>query len=200
MSVQYKRLITDVNENRKYGVWFNVAAQNLKQCKKKYGEEDMSNLLTGFGTKIWFNPKENDSAKHLSTALGNEIKRKTNYTYGTSGEKENTSRSTSESKKELFSVAQILKLPQKWAIVQSQGVSSNTEENIPWKVKFKPSPEYMGMTKWAKGEWEYTREQLIARSPQLPADGILAATRFAAEAFLPLRQPPDAQETVRTMA
>jgi type IV secretory pathway TraG/TraD family ATPase VirD4 len=184
-AVQYKRIIDDVNENRKYGVYFNVAAQNINQCKKKFGDEGMKNLLTGFGHKFWFNPRENDSARYLETSLGSKITRKINYTYGTSGERSNNSSTTTEVDRKLYTMADILKIPKGVMIAQTSGISTPTEEYIPWKVKVQPSKLYKEMTAWATGQWEFTRKQLIKRSPQVPADDVLRSTRFAAEALLP---------------
>jgi type IV secretory pathway TraG/TraD family ATPase VirD4 len=186
-AVQYKRLIFDVNENRKYGVYFNVAAQNLSQCAEKFGDKGMKSLLTGFGHKCWFNPRENDSAKYLETSLGSKITRKTNYTYGTSGDKSNNSSTTTEVERPLYKLADIIKMPQGVMIAQTGGISSPTEEYIPWKVKVKPSKLYTQMVPWATKQWEFTRKQLIARSPQVPADEVLRSTRFAAEALLPAK-------------
>lgn len=199
-AVQYKRIIDDVNENRKYGVYFNVAAQNINQCKKKFGDEGMKNLLTGFGHKFWFNPRENDSARYLETSLGSKITRKTNYTYGISGEKSNNSSTTTEVERKLCTMADILKIPQGVMIAQTSGLSTPTEEYIPWKVKVKPSKLYKEMTSWATGQWEFTRKQLIARSPQVPADDVLRSTRFAAEALLPSTkgaEPKSAEQILR---
>ena len=184
-AVRYMRLITDANENRKYGIYFNIAGQNLNQCKEKFGEAGMRNLLTAFGNKCWFNPRENESAKYLETSLGDKITRKTNYTHGNSGDKSNTSSTTTEVSRKLYAMADILKIPQGVMIGQLTGISSEAEEYIPWKVKVKPSSLYLEMTKWARGQWEFTRKQLIKRSPQVSADGLLQSTRFAAEAFLP---------------
>ena len=167
-AVVYKRLIDDVNENRKYGIYFNVAAQNLNQCKQKFGEAGMKNLLTGFGHKFWFNPRENDSAKYLETSLGEKISRKTNYTHGSSGDKSNTSSTTTEVSRKLYTQAEIIKIPQGVMIAQTKGISTPNEEYIPWKVKVKPCDLYLEMTKWAMGQWEFTRKQLIKRSPQVP--------------------------------
>jgi type IV secretory pathway TraG/TraD family ATPase VirD4 len=184
-AVQYKRIINDVNENRKYGVYFNIASQNINQCKEKFGEAGMKNLLTGFGHKFWFNPRENDSARYLETSLGSKIIRKTNYTYGISGERSNNSSTTTEVERKLYTMADILKIPRGVMIAQTSGISTPTEEYIPWKVKVQPSKLYKEMTAWATGQWEFTRKQLIKRSPQVPADDVLRSTRFAAEALLP---------------
>jgi type IV secretory pathway TraG/TraD family ATPase VirD4 len=184
-SVQYKRIIDDVNENRKYGVYFNVAAQNINQCKKKFGDEGMKNLLTGFGHKFWFNPRENDSARYLETSLGSKITRKTNFTHGISGERANNSSTTTEVDRKLYTMADILKIPRGVMIAQTSGISTPTEEYIPWKVKVQPSKLYKEMIPWATGQWEFTRKQLIKRSPQVSADDVLRSTRFAAEALLP---------------
>ena len=70
-------------------------------------------------------------------------------------------------------------------IAQTSGISTPTEEYIPWKIKVQPSELYKEMIPWATGQWEFTRKQLIKRSPQVPADDVLRSTRFAAEALLP---------------
>ena len=186
-SVQYRRLPDDVNQLRKYGIYFNIAGQNLSQCKQKFGEEGLRALLTGFGHKFWFNPRENDSAKYIESTLGEKITAKTNRTEGSSGGKSSSSTTKTEVSRKLYSAADILKMPQGTMIAQTAGISTPTEEYIPWKMKVKPSQLYLEMTKWAKGQWEFTRQQLIKRSPQQSPDGLLRSTQFAAEAFLPAR-------------
>ena len=144
-------------------------------------------MLTGFGHKFWFNPRENDSAKYIESTLGEKITAKTNRTEGSSGGKSSSSTTKTEVSRKLYSAADILKMPQGTMIAQTAGISTPTEEYIPWKMKVKPSQLYLEMTKWAKGEWEFTRQQLIKRSPQQSPDGLLRSTQFAAEAFLPAR-------------
>ena len=152
-SVQYRRLAEDVNQLRKLGIYFNIAGQNLNQGKQKCGEEGIKNLLTGFGHKFWFNPRENDSAKYMSETLGDKILRRTNRTTGSSGGKTSSSETTSEVSRKLFTQAEILKIPQGVMIAQTAGISTPTEEYIPWKVKVQPSKLYLEMTRWAKGQW-----------------------------------------------
>ncbi|NJM78050.1 MAG: hypothetical protein HC852_22610 [Acaryochloridaceae cyanobacterium RU_4_10] len=79
-----------------------------------------------------------------------------------------------------------MKIPQGTMIAQTRGISSATEEYIPYKTRVKVLPLYSKMVKWAKSQWPYTQKQLIARSPQKNVDHLLEDTRLAAEALLPL--------------
>ena len=199
--VNYPRLITDINELRKYGVFFNLAAQTLSQLRSQLGEHDTESLLTGAGTKCWFNMRSNVTAQYLETSLGSQKYRETNTTTGSSGGKGNTSTSRQIRERKMLTVAQILKLPQGVMVLQNRGISSKTEEYIPWKVKTKPDPTYVAMMKWASKQWPHTQSQLGKFSPQLPPDSsLLKSTRETAEVLLP---PPksqgekDAEEIVR---
>jgi type IV secretion system protein VirD4 len=184
--VNYPRLITDINEIRKYGVFFNLAAQTLSQMKSQMGNNDTESLLTGAGTKCWFNTRSNDTAQYLETALGNQKYRETQYTSGSSGGRGNSSTSKQIRERKLLSVAQIVKLPQGTMVVQNRGFSSRTEEYIPWKVKTKPDKTYVAMVKWASKQWPHTQSQLIRFSAQMPSDSsLLRLTREAAENLLP---------------
>ena len=122
--VTYPKLIDEINQIRKFGVFFNLAAQNLTQMRSKFGENDTESLLTGAGTKIWYNPRSNVSAQYLETALGSEQYRETQYTTGSSGGKGSTSSSKQVKERKLISQSiSILKLPQGVAIIQSRGIS-----------------------------------------------------------------------------
>ena len=193
--VTYPKLIDEINQIRKFGVFFNLAAQNLTQMRSKFGENDTESLLTGAGTKIWYNPRSNVSAQYLETALGSEQFRETQYTTGSSGGKGSTSSTKQVKDRKLISVHQILKLPQGVAIIQSRGVSGKGEEYIPWKVKVKPDKTYIKMMKWGAGQWKFTRAQLEKYSPQQPPDGmLLTRARKAAEDLLPAPQDATAPQ------
>jgi type IV secretory pathway TraG/TraD family ATPase VirD4 len=181
-AINYKRLVTDVNENRKYGVYFNIACQNFSQIKEKFSEDKLRSLMTGFGTKFWFNPNELESAKYLESILGIQKYRKRNYTYQSKG---GGSSSTSEQERKLFPVQSIMKMQKTQVVAFCYGISSETEANIPWKTSVKVSSLYKDMYKWAETQWPFTQERLIERSPQIPADDILRITREAAETLLP---------------
>ena len=171
------------------------APQNLTQMRSKFGENDTESLLTGAGTKIWYNPRSNVSAQYLETALGSEQFRETQYTTGSSGGKGSTSSTKQVKDRKLISVHQILKLPQGVAIIQSRGVSGKGEEYIPWKVKVKPDKTYIKMMKWGAGQWKFTRAQLEKYSPQQPPDGmLLTRARKAAEDLLPAPQAATAPQ------
>lgn len=199
--VNYPRLITDINEIRKYGVFFNLAAQTLSQMRSQLGEHDTESLLTGAGTKSWFNTRSNVTAQYLETSLGSQKYRETNTTTGSSGGKGSTSSSRQVRERKMLTVAQIVKLPQGVMVLQNRGISSKSEEYIPWKVKTKPNPTYMSMIKWAGKQWTHTQSQLGKFSPQQPPDSsLLKSTRETAEILLPTPRTPgqkEADEIVR---
>lgn len=181
-SVNYKRLVGDVNENRKYGIYFNIDCQNFSQVQEKFGIEKLRSLMTGFGAKVWFNPGELESAKYLESVIGTEIISQRKTTYQTRG---GSSSSYEEKERPLFSAARVLKMKKQEAIIFADCIGSGTESNIPWHTKVKVEPLYVEMCEWAKTQWPQVQKYFVNRSPQMPVDDILEVTRLAAEEFLP---------------
>jgi type IV secretory pathway TraG/TraD family ATPase VirD4 len=185
-AVNYPELVFHINELRKYGIFFNLAAQTITQMRSRYGEHDTESIFTGVGSTVWFNPRSNVSADYLSHILGKKIFKEHQYSRGSSGGKGNSNVSIQTRERDLFPANLIRQMPQGQAIILTREVGNANRSYVPWKLKIKPDPEYIALSKWAPTQWEYARQQLIKRSPQAPVDGaLLTEARLAVEALLP---------------
>ena len=197
-AVRYPKLIEQANELRKFNVFFNLAAQNLNQIRKQFSQEDTENLITAAGTKVWLNPRSNDSAKYLQESLGNRRYRTREYNYGRSGGRSNYGRSSQVRERPLITAHQIQKLKQGTAIVQSRGFQSATEEYIPCKMQLKPDSRYVELSKKAAANWDYTQEQLVKAAASKAVDGykLLRGYQERAEEILTPPVDPDVEDIV----
>jgi len=194
------RLQYYLNENRKYGVFFNLAAQTITQLQQRYTDKGAENIITACGFKAFFNPRSNSTAEYLQKSLGTYKYRSAEYSRGSSGGKSSSNRSNPVKEMPLFSADRAIKMPQGTAVILTGGISAKalfskkiTEVNIPWKTKIYPDKEYLEDMERAKTEWhEYTEEALKRRSPmRLPSEEDLLNTIRLAEEFLPLKNNSD---------
>jgi type IV secretory pathway TraG/TraD family ATPase VirD4 len=176
-----------LNENRKYGVYFNLGAQTPTQLNKIYTKDGAASILTAVGNKAFFNLRENETALYLEKTLGIEKYRTSELSRGYSNGRSSSNRNRPIREKPLFSTAEVLKMPQGTAVFILRGISSKTEEYIPWKTRVKPDPKYLADMEWSKNEWHsHTKTALERRSPvQPPSKDVLLQTMKLAEDFFP---------------
>jgi type IV secretory pathway TraG/TraD family ATPase VirD4 len=185
-AVNVAKLKFYINENRKYGVFFNLATQAISQLQERYGKEGASSIMTAVGFKAFFNPGENDTAKYLQDTLGTHKYREKERSHGYSGGRSSSNTSNPVRERPLFSLAEALKLPQGTAIFLTRGASSKTQEYIPFKRKVVPSAEYIRDMDDAAREWkEHTEAALKRRSPVRPpsTEEIFETFKLAEELF-----------------
>jgi TraM recognition site of TraD and TraG len=189
-----------INENRKYGVYFNLATQTLKQLEERYGKTGASSIMTAAGFKAFFNPGDVEAAEYLQKTLGTYKWRETERSHGYSGGRASSNVSTPIRERPLMSAAEMLLMPQGTGIFLTRGASrkkagsqQNSKEYIPFKRMVMPDPIYLKDMADSAREWkEHTEAALKRRSPLKPAS--LEAIRAAyalAEELLPLGASSD---------
>ena len=169
-AASYRTLPSRINENRKYGVYFNLAFQNLAQLVDKYGKELTTAILGACGTQILFNPREQETAKLISDIVGTERYRENQKSKSTSGGKTTTSVVKHIKDRPLIKPDRVRKMGQGHAIVLNSGFRSETgeEEYIPYKLKIQVFDEYKKLTQWSASQWPHAQAVLARRSPQKP--------------------------------
>ncbi|MGA7953455.1 MAG: TraM recognition domain-containing protein [Gloeobacterales cyanobacterium] len=169
-SASFRTLPSRINAIRKYGVYFNLAFQNLAQLIDKYGKELTTAILGACGTQIWFNPREQETAKLISEIMGPERYRESQKSRSTTGDKVSNSNSKHIKDRPLISPHQVRKLGQGRAIVLNAGyrAQSGEEEYIPYKLKINVFKEYKALTQWSAAQWPHAQTILAKRSPQRP--------------------------------
>jgi type IV secretory pathway TraG/TraD family ATPase VirD4 len=169
-AASYRTLPSRINENRKYGIYFNLAFQNLAQLIDKYGKDLTTAILGACGTQILFNPREQETAKLISDIVGTERYRESQKSRSTTGGKTSTSTSKHIKDRPLISPYRVRKMGQGRAIVLNAGYRSETgeEEYIPYKLKINVFKEYKDLTKWSAAQWPHAKSVLAQRSPQRP--------------------------------
>ena len=167
-AASFRTLPSRINENRKYGVYFNLAFQNLAQLVDKYGKELTTAILGACGTQILFNPREQETAKLISDIVGTERYRENQKSKSTSGGKTTTSVVKHIKDRPLIKPDRVRKMGQGHAIVLNAGYRSEKgeEEYIPYRLKIEVFEEYKKLTKWSESQWPHAKAVLTRRSPQ----------------------------------
>lgn len=196
----YRSLPSRINENRKFGVYFNIAFQNLAQLEEKFGKNLTTAILGACGTQILLNPREQQTAKLISEIVGTQKYRETQRSRSSSNGKISHSTSLHIKERPLIPPWKVRLMGQGWAIILNAGYRSKDGaiEYIPYKCKIKVFDEYKQLTQWSASQWAHTREVFIRRSPQRPVDPeYLKAGVKLAEEFLYL---PSQEDVIKQLA
>jgi type IV secretion system protein VirD4 len=127
-----------INEFRANGFVSLLGYQNFAQLQHIYGRELSRSLFAACGTKVFFNPKDRETANEFSGYLGErEVKYYTrSKTHGTHS---STSRSEQYQKVPLMTIDQILKLDQGECVFINPGYKGGGEASIPLQLKVRLS-------------------------------------------------------------
>jgi type IV secretory pathway TraG/TraD family ATPase VirD4 len=181
----FRTLPSRINENRKFGVYFNLAFQNLSQLIDKYGKELTTAILGACGTQILFNPREQETAELISKIVGTERYRENQKSRSSSGGKVTTSTAAHIKERPLISAFKVRLMGQGRAIVLNSGYRSESgeEEYLPYKLKIQVFDEYKAMTQWSASQWPHAKNVFVSQSPQRPIDpqSLKAGVRRARE-------------------
>ncbi|MBE9124751.1 MULTISPECIES: type IV secretory system conjugative DNA transfer family protein [unclassified Coleofasciculus] len=188
-----------VNEYRSNGGCFILGIQSLQQLYEGYGDKMGKAIASACSTHVLFNPGTNDTAKQYSERYGDkEVTHKTKSTSHSKGSR-STSWSEHRQKVPLFTIDQILGLPQGRCIVSNPAYGSFTRTLVPYPLKILiPNQQ---IERWHKSEalWdEQVRPALEQRQAKFtPTEEELLAAIEArieiARQWLPM--PPDDEES-----
>jgi type IV secretion system protein VirD4 len=153
-----------INEFRSNGFVALLGYQNFAQLQHIYGRELSKALFAACGTKVFFNPKDRETAQEFSSYLGEkEVKYHTSSrTHGRHG---SSSRSEHYQKVPLLTPDQILKLDQGECVFINPAYRGGGEASVPLRLKVKISSHEDRMQTRSVDLWHQSvRKSLIERT------------------------------------
>ncbi len=175
-----------LNENREDGLCTVLGFQNIVQMDKIYGKELSRAIVSGCGTKVIFNPQDQETAKLFSDYLGEKEVKYKQKTTGRSGGKSNISNQLHIATRPLMSASEFLGLPTGRCVLVNPHFRKGKNAYIPLLESIKLHQDYLKIINWAKGCWQGMRERLIERSPpKLISTEDLENRRKQAETIFP---------------
>ncbi|PSN12053.1 transfer complex protein TrsK [filamentous cyanobacterium CCT1] len=155
-----------INEFRSYGFVGLLGYQNFAQLQHIYGRDLSRALFAACGTKVFFNPKDRETAQEFSGYLGEKDVRV--YTRSRSqGRYGSNSRSEQCQRVPLMTADQILKLDQGECVFINPAYRGGGEASVPLRVRVKISKKEQAIQARSEALWHSTVQQkLIARCQQ----------------------------------
>ena len=153
-----------INEFRSYGFVGLLGYQNFAQLQHIYGRELSRAIFAACGTKVFFNPKDRETASEFSGYLGEkEVQLYTrSQTYGMHSSR---SRTEQYQRVPLLTLDQILKLRQGECIFINPAYEGKNEGSVPLKLKVRISEQENQIQERSVQLWkECVRDRLIQRA------------------------------------
>ena len=152
-----------INEFRSNGFVALLGYQNFAQLQHIYGRELSRALFAACGTKVFFNPKDRETAHEFSGYLGEKDVRL--FTRSRSqGRYGSHSRSEQLQRVPLMTTDQILKLDQGECVFINPAYRSRGEASVPLRLKVKISPRERQIQQRSEALWyKAVRQRLITR-------------------------------------
>ncbi len=152
-----------INEFRSYGFVGLLGYQNFAQLQHIYGRDLSRALFAACGTKVFFNPKDRETAQEFSGYLGEKDVRI--YTRSRSqGRYGSNSRSEQCQRVPLMTADQILKLDQGECVFINPAYRGGGEASVPLRVRVKISKKEQATQARSEALWHSTvQPKLIAR-------------------------------------
>jgi type IV secretion system protein VirD4 len=153
-----------INEFRSNGFVTLLGYQNFAQLQHIYGRELSKALFAACGTKVFFNPKDRETAQEFSSYLGDKDVRI--YTRSRSqGRYGSNSRSEQVQRVPLLTADQILKLDQGECVFINPAYRGGGEASVPLRLKVKLSACEQQIQQRSAELWQSeVRSQLTKRS------------------------------------
>jgi type IV secretion system protein VirD4 len=190
-----------MNEFRSYGFCAILGYQNFAQLQHTYGKELSRAIFAACGTKVFFNPRDDETAGLVSRYLGEkEVRVFTKST--SSGMNHSTSRNEQIQKIPLMTIDEVLKLDQGECVFINPAYKGGREASVPLRLKLVVPRSDVKIQEQSERLWRSTvRDRLIQTMQQLqiPVSQIDAATALrqkVAEELFPL----EAQEPIYLVA
>jgi type IV secretion system protein VirD4 len=125
-----------INEFRSYGFCAILGYQNFAQLQHTYGKELSRAIFAACGTKVFFNPRDDETASLVSRYLGEkEVKLFTKSV--SSGMQHSTSRNEQIQKVPLMTIDEVLKLDQGECIFINPAYKGGREASVPLRLQLK---------------------------------------------------------------
>jgi type IV secretion system protein VirD4 len=180
-----------INEFRSYGFCPILGYQNFAQLQHTYGKELSRAIFAACGTKVFFNPRDDETAGLVSRYLGEkEVRMFTKST--SSGMQHSTSRNEQIQKMPLMTIDEVLKLDQGECVFINPAYKGGREASVPLRLKLTVPKSDVKIQEQSERLWRSTvRDRLIQTMQQLqiPAsqiDAVTALRQKVAEELFPL--------------
>ncbi|NEP20284.1 MAG: type IV secretory system conjugative DNA transfer family protein [Leptolyngbya sp. SIO4C1] len=178
-----------INEFRSNGFVSILGYQNFAQLQHIYGRDLSKALFAACGTKVFFNPKDRETAQEFSSYLGDQeirfFTRSRSY-----GRHSSHSRSEQYQKVPLLTSDQILKLDQGECVFINPAYRGGGEASVPLRAKVKISPREIKLQQRSFELWDKELcQRLIERAEQQGEFDLRESAeirRAVAERLLPL--------------
>ena len=166
--------------------------QNFAQLQHTYGRELSKAIFAACGTKVFFNPRDDETASLVSRYLGEkEVKLFTNSR--SSGGQQSTSRSEQYQRVPLMAIDEVLKLDQGECVFINPAYRGKGEASVPLRLKLKVPTSEVAIQKESEKLWETVAQRIAERmakkhiqEAQLDQEAhnrqVLAETSFPLEA------------------
>ncbi len=184
-----------INEFRSAGFCPILGYQNFAQIQHTYGRELSKTIFAACGTKVFFNPRDDETATLISRYLGEKEVR--TFTKSTnSGTHRSTSRNEQIQKVPLMTVDEILKLDQGECVFINPAYKGQGEASVPLRTRLRVSRQEVHCQTASEELWQKTwRDRMTtnAQQHQIPQDQINAAAQVRqamAETLFPLKSQP----------
>ncbi len=181
-----------INEFRSAGFCPILGYQNFAQLQHTYGRELSKAIFAACGTKVFFNPRDDETAALVSRYLGEkEVKVFTQST--SSGTHHSQSRNEQLQKVPLMTVDEVLKLDQGECVFINPAYKGGGEASVPLRLKLRVSKPEIKLQERSAELWQTVLRDRLTKcmaAQQIPAANLDAeadARQKAAEQQFPLR-------------
>lgn len=189
-----------VNLFRSYGLSCWLGYQNFAQVRDKYGADRANSIFSACGTKIWFNPRDAETAKAAAEYLSEKevISWQRSRSNGKGGR--GTSESEQRYKVPLWSTKDFLQMDKGECIVINSGFRRGKKIAIPIHIKVNiPTHEEELQTKcedlWDTAIYPRLCEQMASlQMDAVMRRRVLQQRAAMAEAVLPLEQEEESEQ------
>ncbi|NET33268.1 MAG: type IV secretory system conjugative DNA transfer family protein [Cyanothece sp. SIO1E1] len=152
-----------INEFRSNGFVGLLGYQNFAQLQHIYGRELSRAIFAACGTKVFFNPKDRETAIEFSGYLGEKDVKF--YTRSRGRGAQGYSRSEQYQKTPLLTLDQLLKLDQGECVLINPGYKGGGEASVPMRLKVKISPKEIQTQQRSTELWRtQVQERLTQRT------------------------------------
>lgn len=152
-----------INEFRSYGFVGLLGYQNFAQLQHIYGRDLSRALFAACGTKVFFNPKDRETAQEFSSYLGEKDVKFYAHSRGRGG----YNRSEQFQRVPLLTPDQILKLDQGECILINSAYKGSGEASVPLRTRVKIPQREIRTQQRSVALWHgQVRDRLIQRATQ----------------------------------
>jgi type IV secretion system protein VirD4 len=151
-----------INEFRSYGFCPILGYQNFAQLQHTYGRELSKAIFAACGTKVFFNPRDDETASLVSRYLGEkEVKLFTNSR--SSGGQSSTSRSEQYQRVPLMAIDEVLKLDQGECVFINPAYRGRGEASVPLRLKLQVPAAEVNIQAESEKLWTTVAQRMAQR-------------------------------------